>query len=120
MLQEMMMGNEVIIGAKKEEGYGHLVMFGLGGIYTEVFKDNRFALAPLGLEESENVIRSIRAIKMLEGVRGQKGMSISMLADQLTRISVLVRDFPQISEIDLNPIKGEADNLAVVDCRIIV
>jgi acetyltransferase len=120
LLQEMVGGNEIIIGAKSEEGYGHLVMFGLGGIYTEVFKDNIFALAPLGLKESEAIIRSIRAVKMLEGVRGQKGMSIGLLADQLTRISMLVRDFPQISEIDLNPVKGEDDNLCVVDCRIII
>lgn len=120
LLQEMVKGNEVIIGAKKESGYGHLVMFGLGGIFTEVLKDNVFALAPLGLEESKRIIRSIRSIKMLEGVRGQKGMSIPRLADYLTRISMLVRDFPQISEIDLNPIKGEDENLGVVDCRIII
>ena len=120
LLQEMIGGNEIIIGAKKEEGYGHLMLFGLGGIYTEVFKDSQFALAPLGLKESENIIRSIRAVKMLEGVRGQKGMSITRLADQLTRISMLVRDFPQISEIDLNPVKGEGEDLSVVDCRIII
>jgi acetyltransferase len=120
LLQEMVGGNEIIIGAKREEGYGHLVLFGLGGIYTEVFKDSQFALAPLGLKESENIIRSIRAVKMLEGVRGQKGMSITKLADQFTRISMLVRDFPQISEIDLNPVKGEGEDLSVVDCRIII
>lgn len=120
LLQEMIGGNEIIIGAKKEEGYGHLVMFGLGGIFTEVFKDSQFALAPLGLQESRHIIRSIRSIKMLEGVRGQKGMSIPKLAEYLTRISMLVSDFPQISEIDLNPVKGEEENLCVVDCRIIV
>lgn len=120
LLQEMIIGNEIIIGAKKEPGYGHLVMFGLGGIFTEALKDNIFALAPLSLKESENIIRSIRAIKILEGARNQKGMSIALLADYLTKISMLVRDFPQISEIDLNPIKGEGENLCVVDCRIIV
>lgn len=120
LLQEMAIGNEVIIGAKKEAGYGHLIMFGLGGIFTEVFKDSRFALSPLGLGESENLIRGIRAIKMLEGVRNQKGMRIAKLADQLTRISLLVSDFPQISEIDLNPVKGEDENLSIVDCRIII
>ena len=120
LLQEMIGGAEVIIGAKKETGYGHVVMFGLGGIFTEVFKDSQFALAPLGLEESERMIRSIRSIKMLEGVRNQKGMSIAKLADYLTRVSMLVRDAPQISEIDLNPVKGEGDHLSVVDCRIII
>jgi acyl-CoA synthetase (NDP forming) len=120
LLQEMIGGGEVILGAKKETGYGHLVMFGLGGIFTEVLKDNQFALSPLGLRESERLIRSIRSIKMLEGVRNQKGMSIPKLADSLTRISLLVRDFPQISEIDLNPVKGEGQDLRVVDCRMIL
>lgn len=63
---------------------------------------------------------SIRSIKMLEGVRNQKGMSIAKLADCLTRISMLVRDFPQISEIDLNPVKGEGEDLRIVDCRVII
>ena len=120
LLQEMIGGAEVIIGAKKETGYGHVVMFGLGGIFTEVFKDSQFALAPLGLQESERLIRSIRSIKMLEGVRNQKGMSIAKLADYLTRISMLVHDFPQISEIDLNPVKGEGEDLSIVDCRMIL
>jgi acetyltransferase len=120
LLQEMARGNEVIIGANKEEGYGHLLMFGLGGIFTEVFKDSRFSLAPMGLAESEALIRKIRSIKMLEGVRGQKGMNIPLLADYLTRIGQLVTDFPQISEIDLNPVKGEEEKLCVVDCRIII
>jgi acetyltransferase len=120
LIQQMVMGTEVILGAKKEEGYGHLVMFGLGGIFTEVLKDSQFSLAPLGLEESEDLIRRIRSVKLLEGARGQKGMSIPLLADYLVRLGRLVDDFPQISEVDFNPVKGEEDNLFVVDCRIII
>jgi acetyltransferase len=120
LIQQMVPGTEVILGAKKEEGYGHLVMFGLGGIFTEVLKDSQFSLAPLGLKESEDLIRRIRSIKLLEGSRGQKGMSIPVLADYLTRLGRLVCDFPQISEVDFNPVKGEDENLFVVDCRIII
>ncbi len=120
LVQEMVAGPEVIIGATKEEGFGHLVMFGLGGIFTEILRDNQFALAPLGLEESTHLIRSIRSIKVLEGARGQAGMDIDLLADYVSRLSQLVSDFPQISEIDFNPVKGEGGNLAVVDCRIII
>jgi len=120
LIQQMVMGTEVILGAKKEEGYGHLILFGLGGIFTEVLKDSQFALAPLGLEESQALVRSIRSVKMLEGARGQKGMSIPVLADFLTRLGQLVTDFPQISEVDFNPVKGEEANLFVVDCRIII
>lgn len=120
LIQQMVRGPEVILGAKKEEGYGHLVMFGLGGIFTEILKDNQFTIAPLGLQESEAIVRRIRSIKLLEGSRGQKGMSIPVLADYLTRLGMLVCDFPQISEVDFNPVKGEDENLFVVDCRIII
>jgi acyl-CoA synthetase (NDP forming) len=120
LIQQIVPGTEVILGAKREEGYGHLVMFGLGGIFTEVLKDSQFALAPLGLLESEALIRKIRSVKLLEGVRGQKGMSICVLADYLARLGQLVCDFPQISEVDFNPVKGEGQDLFVVDCRIIV
>ena len=120
LIQQMVMGTEVILGAKKEEGYGHLILFGLGGIFTEVLKDSQFALAPLGLEESEALVRSIRSVKMLEGARGQKGMSIPILSDFLVRLGKLVTDFPQIEEVDFNPVKGEEANLFVVDCRIII
>jgi acetyltransferase len=120
LIQQMVSGPEVILGAKKEEGYGHLVMFGLGGIFTEILKDNQFTIAPLGLKESEAIVRRIRSIKLLEGTRGQKGMSIPVLADYLTRLGMLVCDFPQISEVDFNPVKGEDENLFVVDCRIII
>jgi acetyltransferase len=120
LIQQMVPGPEVILGAKKEAGYGHLMMFGLGGIFTEILKDNQFSLAPLGLQESEDLIRRIRSVKVLEGSRGQKGMSIPLLADYLTRLGRLVCDFPQISEVDFNPVKGEGENLFVVDCRIII
>lgn len=120
LIQEMVTGSEVIIGAKKEAGYGHLMMFGLGGIFTEILKDSRFALAPVSLQESKHIIRKIRSIKLLKGARGQKGMSIPLLADYFTRLGRLVCDFPQISEVDFNPIKGEDENLFVVDCRIII
>jgi acyl-CoA synthetase (NDP forming) len=120
LIQEMVPGPEVIIGAKKEPGYGHLMMFGLGGIFTEILKDNQFSIAPLGLQESGDLIRRIRSIKVLEGSRGQKGMSIPLLADFLARLSRLVCDFPQISEVDFNPVKGEGEDLFVVDCRIII
>ena len=120
LIQQMVPGTEVILGAKKEEGYGHLVMFGLGGIFTEILKDSQFSLAPLGLKESEDLIRRIRSVKLLEGSRGQKGMSIPLLADYMTRLGRLVCDFPQISEVDFNPVKGEDENLFVVDCRIII
>ena len=120
LLQPMIGGQEVILGASREGDFGHLVMFGLGGIYAEVLKDVKFALAPLSKGESLRMIRGIQSYRLLEGVRGEAGMDIDILADNVQRLGRLVSDFPQIVEIDLNPIKGVGKDLFAVDARIIV
>lgn len=119
-VQKMIEGTEIILGSSRAGDIGQLVMFGLGGIYTEVLKDVSFALAPLADEECRRMIRSIRAYKILEGVRGQKGVNIDVVSTNLARLSRLVSDFPAIREIDINPLKGTGDELYVVDARIIV
>jgi acetyltransferase len=120
LLQPMIGGLEVILGASREGDFGHLVMFGLGGIYAEVLKDVKFALAPLSRKESLRMIRGIQSYALLEGVRGEAGMDIDVLADNIQRLGWLVSDFPRIKEIDLNPIKGVGADLYAVDARIIV
>jgi acetyltransferase len=120
LIQPMISGTEVILGASREGAFGHLVMFGLGGIHTEVLKDVRFGLAPLSKDESLGMILGIRGHAILEGIRGEPGMDIDLLADNVQRLSRLVHDFPQIKEIDLNPVKGINSDLYVVDARIIV
>ena len=119
LIQQMIECTEVILGAKKEDRFGHLIMFGLGGIYTEALKDVSFALAPLGKEEGMSMIEKIKTLPILKGIRGQKGVSLDVLADYLARLSLLVHNFPQIEEIDLNPVKGYETDLYVVDSRII-
>ncbi len=119
LIQQMIEGTEVILGAKKEDRFGHLIMFGLGGIYTEALKDVSFALAPLGSEEGMAMIQKIKTLSILKGIRGQKSVSLDVLADYLARLSLLVHNFPQIEEIDLNPVKGYETDLYVVDARII-
>ena len=120
LLQTMVQGTEVIAGASREGDFGHLIMFGLGGIYVEVLKDVQFGLAPLSPRESMNMIKGINSYAVLEGVRGEAGMDIAMLSDYLQRLGRLVTDFPQIREIDLNPIKGTKKALYAVDARIIM
>lgn len=120
LIQQMVKGSEVIIGANREPEYGHLVAFGLGGIYTEALKDVKFALAPLAREEAERMIQSIRALPLLKGVRGEPGMDFATLGDILIRISLLVTDFPSIQELDLNPVKGYGKDIYTVDARILV
>jgi acyl-CoA synthetase (NDP forming) len=120
LLQPMIAGLEVILGAARKGDFGHLIMFGLGGIHAEVLKDVRFALAPLSRAEALDMIRGIRAYPIVQGVRGQAGLSIELLSDQLIRLGHLVCDFPEIDEIDLNPVKGVADALFAVDARMLV
>lgn len=123
MLQKMVSGPEVIIGTVREGDFGQLIMFGLGGIYTEVLKDVSFSLSspkmPLSVREAKEMIRGIRACAILEGVRGGPGMCMDTLADYLVRTARLVTDFPVIGELDFNPVKGEGDRLYVVDARIV-
>jgi acetyltransferase len=120
MVQPMVEGHEVILGATREDPFGHLVMFGLGGIYTEVFKDVRFALAPLAREECLNMIRGIKGYPIIKGFRGEKGMSEDRLVKYLLRLGILLTDFPRIRELDLNPVKGFESELFAIDARIIL
>jgi acyl-CoA synthetase (NDP forming) len=120
LLQPMVDGLEVILGVSREGEFGHLLMFGLGGIHTEVLKDVRFALAPLSQDEARRMIDAIRGRALLDGVRGGPAMNIDRLVDFLVRLGCLVSDFPQIAEIDLNPVKGSHARLLAVDARIII
>jgi acetyltransferase len=120
LIQPLIGGNEVILGACREGDFGHLLMFGLGGIYAEVLKDVSFGLAPVTADESHRMIRRIQSYEVIKGFRGEPGMDVDILADYIERLGCLVNEFPEIREIDLNPIKGFGSNLLSVDARIIV
>lgn len=97
-------GLEVIIGATAAPGLGSLVMFGLGGIFVEVMKDVTFHVAPMSREQARQALGEIKARQVLQGLRGQKGANIEGLEDLLVRVSRLAADFPEIVEMDLNPV----------------
>jgi acyl-CoA synthetase (NDP forming) len=120
LVQPMISGTEVIIGANREADFGHLVAFGLGGIYTEALKDVQFALAPLSPQEADHMIHSLRAFPLLKGMRGETGLDLDLLKDWIMRIALLVHHFPLIREMDLNPVKGSGSDLYIVDARIIL
>jgi 4-hydroxybutyrate---CoA ligase (ADP-forming) len=111
---------EVILGAKQDPLFGPLVMVGLGGIYVEVLKDVVFRLAPIDEQEAEKMVESIKAIKLLKGVRGETPSDLDAVVDSLQRLSQLIVDFPEIEEFDINPLlvleKGKG--VRVVDVRI--
>ena len=105
LIQEMLSGGcEVIVGARANEGVGPTVMFGLGGIFVEVMKDVAFAVAPLSRPEARELIELIKGYKVLTGVRGEPSVDLAATEDLVLRVARLVADFPQIAEMDLNPI----------------
>lgn len=115
------MGREVIVGAKVDPNFGHLVMFGLGGIYVEILKDVTFSVAPVSLPEARQMIQNIRTVALLTGARGEKSVDIEYLAEVIVRVSRLVTDYPQIREFEINPLIMNPDLGAVaVDARCIV
>jgi acetyltransferase len=113
-------GLEVIVGAKAEEGLGHLLMFGIGGIYVEILEDVVFALSPLTTVEAREMLSSIKSAPLLEGVRGERGVDREAIVEVLQRLSKLVTELPMIQEIDLNPIIAYEDCISVVDARVLI
>jgi acetyltransferase len=111
-------GLEIIMGAKAEEGLGHAVVFGLGGIHVEVLKDVVFNLTPVSAPEAREMLAAVKSAPLLIGVRGQAGVNREKLAEILQRLSQLLTDLPEIQEMDLNPIMAFADKAFVVDARI--
>ena len=111
-------GLEVILGAKAEPGLGHLIMFGMGGIYVEVLKDVVFNLTPVTKFEAQEMLDSIQLSPILKGVRGQDGVHQEGLVELIQRLSQLVSDHPSIQELDLNPTLAFEDSVVAVDVRI--
>ncbi len=116
--QQLHGGREVIVGAKAAGGLGHVVMFGLGGIYVEALKDLSFSLTPVSRREAGNMIESLRACAVLTGVRGQPGSDIGALAEIIQRVSQMLADNPAISELDINPIFAFERGATAADVRI--
>jgi acetyltransferase len=115
-------GKEVILGAKRDAQFGPVIMFGLGGIYVEAFRDVTLRLPPISELSAENMIKSIRAYPMLAGTRGEPPSDLFAIADCLERLSALVTDFPEIEELDINPllVYPEWQGVKVADVRILL
>ena len=118
MVQPMLKGTELFIGAKYEEKFGHVVLCGLGGIFVEVLKDVSSGLAPLSYEEAYSMIHSLRAYKIIQGTRGQKGVNEDKFAEIIVRLSTLLRFATEIKEMDMNPLLATDKEVIAVDARI--
>lgn len=120
-VQQMLAGGqEVIIGAVTDSSFGKLVAFGLGGVLVEVLKDITFRLAPVTRDEALSMLDGIQAAEMLKGVRGGDPVNRDALADMIVRVSTLVNDYPEIVELDLNPVFATKDGAIAADVRIVV
>ena len=118
LIQPMLSGHSVYIGAKREPKFGHMILCGLGGIYIEVLKDVQSALAPVSLSEASDMIVRLKSYKIIQGVRGQEGLNEKLFAEVITRVSALCLVAPEISEMDINPLMGNMKMLKAVDARI--
>lgn len=123
LVQEMVRGGkEVIVGMNRDPQFGPLVMFGLGGVYVEALKDVAFRVAPFSRQEAREMVSEIRTYDLLEGVRGEKPSDVKAVVDCLLRLSQLVTDFPEIMEMDINPLMVFQAGRGVmgVDMRLIL
>jgi acetyl coenzyme A synthetase (ADP forming)-like protein len=113
-------GQETIIGAMTDASFGKLVAFGMGGVLVEVLKDVTFRLAPATQEDAASMLDGIQAAEILKGVRGAKPVKREALQDAIVRVSQLVSDFPEISEMDLNPVFASEEGAIAADVRIVL
>jgi acyl-CoA synthetase (NDP forming) len=118
LMQQMLSGTELFIGAKYEPRFGHIILCGLGGIFVEALGDVSSGLAPLTFSEAESMIRSLKSYSIIRGTRGNPGINEPKFAEIIVRLSSLLRYATEIKEMDLNPLIGSQDGITVVDARI--
>ncbi len=113
-------GREVIIGMSRDPQFGPLLAFGLGGIYVEVLKDVTFRVAPVAPREADDMINEIRTAPLLRGIRGQAASDVGAIRDALLRVSQLVTEFPEILEMDVNPLVVHGRGAMAIDIRMVI
>lgn len=118
LIQPMLSGTELFVGVKYEPGFGHVILCGLGGIFIEVMKDFSAGLSPLNNEEAEEMIKNLKGYPIIQGIRGQEGVNQALFAEIITRVSSLVEHFPEIVEMDINPLIATGNKIVAVDARI--
>ena len=113
-------GREVILGGKRDPSFGPVVMFGLGGVYVEVFEDVSFRLAPLTREDAEEMIAEVQGSRLLRGVRGEPSADVDAVVEALLALSQLLVECPEVAEIDVNPLLVFEQGAVAVDARAVV
>ncbi len=120
MVYEMVQGGkEVILGVTSDRTFGYMIMFGLGGIYVEVLKDVSFRIAPVARRDAVAMVSEIRTVGLLKGARGERSVDLAAIADNIVRLSRFVTAFPEIQELDINPLVVREQGAVALDARII-
>jgi len=120
LVQKIGTGREIIIGMKRDTTFGPTILFGLGGILAEAIKDTSLRVAPVGKDEALKMMREIKGISILNGIRGEKPVNFDALAEIIVKSSRLSIDHPEIKEMDLNPIMVTNAEAEIVDARMMV
>jgi acetyltransferase len=123
MVQPMLRGGrDLIVGARLDPNFGHVVLVGMGGVFVEVFRDTAIRVAPFPRSAAESMLEELRVWPVLNGVRGSEASDVASLVDAILAVTRLVTDFPEIAEIDLNPVRvmGEGKGCLVLDARMIL
>lgn len=118
LIQPMLSGIELFVGAKHEPGFGHVILCGLGGIFIEVMNDVTAGISPLNRREVKQMMKSLKGYPIIQGIRGGNGVNEEMFCDIILRVSALLDRFPEISEMDINPLLGNVNSIVAVDVRI--
>ncbi|MFA6894589.1 MAG: acetate--CoA ligase family protein [Bacteroidales bacterium] len=118
LLQPMLSGTQIFVGAKKENKFGHMILCGLGGIYIDVLKDISYGITPISQIEADEMIKSLKSYKLIQGTRGQEGVNEPIFNEIIRRVSALCIAAPEIFEMDINPLLGNSKGLTAVDARI--
>lgn len=120
LVQEFFRGKEVIIGLKKDDTFEHVIMLGIGGVYTELLMDVSFRVCPITVDDAEEMLDELRLKKLLEGFRGEKGINLKLLKSILVKVSKISEKNNKIKEMDINPLIINSKDCKVVDARIVL
>jgi acyl-CoA synthetase (NDP forming) len=119
LVQKQVQGIELLMGLKRDPQFGPVLLAGAGGIYTEVFKDIARALVPVAREAAGQLLENLKIYPILQGIRGQAGVNLDALATTVVKLSRLALDYPEIQELDLNPVVADPQGCWCVDCRMV-
>ncbi|MDD5331443.1 MAG: acetate--CoA ligase family protein [Candidatus Nanoarchaeia archaeon] len=119
LVQEYIPGKQLIIGIIKDPTFNHVIMFGFGGIFVEIFKDISFRICPITKKDAKEMIKEIKTYKILQGVRGEKPINFDQLENTLVKVSEIAMKNKNIKELDINPLIANEKEVKIVDARII-